>query len=136
MEYIVHRRFKKPSAAGKRLNLPYGTKVTSDNNGMICSPDGDLICFATSENAKLHFAINDDGQGLERGKLTYAIAYAPRNNGHAYRFSEAERIMLIRNWNRFLRQDTDMILFNEDFFRADTGELRRLADALNIKVRR
>ena len=131
MEYIVHRRFKKVSMIGERLNLPYGTVVMADDNGVIRTADGVPICYAASENAKMYFARNDDGNGLERGKLTYAIAYAPRNS--KFRFTDAERRMLSRDWQRFLRSDTDTILFNDDFFAADVGELRRLAGALNIR---
>ena len=44
--------------------------------------------------------------------------------------------MLETHWSRFLRDDVDTILFNEDFFNAQVPELAMLAAALNIKVRR
>lgn len=44
--------------------------------------------------------------------------------------------MLEREWAHFLRQDVEVILFNEDFFAAEVPELQKLADALHIKVRR
>lgn len=134
MKYITHRRFRKPSALGKQLNIPYGTELETKDN-FIIAPEGEPICFTTSENAKLHFARNDDGRGLERGKLTYAIAYAKRARG-GFRFSKGEIEMLERDWSHFLRKDVDTILFNEDFFTADVEELQRLADALNIRIRR
>ena len=86
------------------------------------------------------FARNDDGQGLERGKLTWAIAYSQRvrtgPNGRQQRFTEEEIELLERKWAHFLRQDVEVILFNEDFFAAAVPELKELADALHIKVRR
>ena len=98
------------------------------------------MCFATSENAKKHFARNDDGMGLERGKLTWAIAYSQRvrkgESGRVQRFTDQEIEMLEREWAHFLRQDVEVILFNEDFFAAEVPELAKLADALHIKVRR
>lgn len=82
----------------------------------------------------------DGGQGLERGKLTWAIAYSQRvrtgPNGRQQRFTEEEIELLERKWAHFLRQDVEVILFNEDFFAAAVPELKELADALHIKVRR
>lgn len=132
MEYITHRRFKRKAICGM-LNLRYSTKLHY-NGGMLTLEDGRLVCFATSENAKLHFARNDDGMGLERGALTYAIAYAPRKGMKGYRFTEAERGMLGKKYSHWLRQDVDMILFNNDFFAAPVDELRELAKRLNIKA--
>ena len=106
----------------------------------IITTEGKPICYATSEAAKMHFARNDDGQGLERGKLTWAIAYSKRvrtgPNGRQQRFTEEEIELLERKWAHFLRQDVEVILFNEDFFAAAVPELKELADALHIKVRR
>lgn len=88
----------------------------------IITTEGKPICYATSEAAKMHFARNDDGQGLERGKLTWAIAYSQRvrtgPNGRQQRFTEKEIELLERKWAHFLRQDVEVILFNEDFFAA------------------
>ena len=49
---------------------------------------------------------------------------------------EEEIELLERKWAHFLRQDVEVILFNEDFFAAAVPELKELADALHIKVRR
>ena len=132
MDYIVHRRFKKEAICGS-LNLRYGTKVEKQDD-MLWLDDVKAICFATSENAKLHFSRNDDGMGLERGKLTYAIAYAPRKSRTGYRFNDEERKLLTEKYSHWLRQDTDYILFNDDFFGAPVDELRELAKRLNIKA--
>lgn len=135
MKYITHHRFKELALCGEQLNIPYGTELETSGNAIILL-DGRMVCYLTSENTKKHFAINEDGHGLERGALTYAIAYSDRNVGSGCRFMEEEREMLVRDWDHFLRQDTDMILFNETFFAAQPEELKRLANALNIKVRR
>ena len=69
-----------------------------------------------------------------------AIAYSQRvrtgPNGRQQRFTEEEIELLERKWAHFLRQDVEVILFNEDFFAAAVPELKELADALHIKVRR
>ncbi|MCM1059100.1 MAG: hypothetical protein NC452_02275 [Eubacterium sp.] len=77
---------------------------------------------------------------MERGAITYAIAYGKRRNLQpngrtVYRFSDEEIRMLERDWRHFLREDVDVILFNHDFFNADIAELRRFADALKIKIK-
>ena len=135
MKYITHHRFKKLAICGERLNIPYGTELETAGD-FIVTQEGKAICYSTSENAKLHFARNDDGKGLKRGKLTYAIAYGKRAKGNGFRFSESEREMLERDWPHFLRQDVDALLFNETFFSAEPEELQKLADAFKIKVRR
>lgn len=139
MKYITHNRFKKLAACGETLNIPYGTELETAGN-FIVTPEGKPICYTTSENAKMHFARNDDGQGLRRGKLTWAIAYSQRvrtgPNGRQQRFTEQEIKLLEEKWAHFLRQDVEVILFNEDFFAAAVGELQQLADALHIKARR
>lgn len=132
MNYITHRRFKETAICGK-VNLRYGTPVVCDGN-LICTQGGEPICFATSENAKLYFARNDDGMGLERGALTYAIAYGKRKGVKGYRFTDAEREVLAKDYPHWLRQDVDFLLFNNDFFAATVEELRGLADKLKIKV--
>ena len=134
MKYITHRRYKQTAMCMKDLNMRYGTEVVREDDGIIYTMDGNPICFDTSANAHIHFARNDDGMGLERGALTYAIAYAPRKGMKGYRFTEAERGMLGKEYSHWLRQDVDMILFNNDFFAAPVDELRELADKLNIKI--
>ncbi len=138
MKYITHHRFRDLALCGKRLNIPYGTELETEGDSLV-TLDGKAVCFRTSENAKLHFARNDDGRGLERGGLTYAIAYGKRErheDGRRQRFTDKEIKMLLHDWPHFLRVDMDVILFNEEFFAADPDELQKLADALNIKGRR
>lgn len=139
MKYVVHNRYRGLDAGGKPMNVPYGTEFETIGD-FIATRSGRGICFTTSETAREYFAANDDGRGLERGALTYAIAYSRRErkwpDGSVRRFDQAEVEMLEREWSHWLRQDVDTILFNDDFFAAQPEELRRLADALKIKVRR
>ena len=140
MKFITHRRFKGIAACGEQMNIPYGTELDTAGDCII-TPEGKAVCFQTSENAKLHFACNDDGQGLKRGALTWAIAYSERRRESqsgmgVYRFSDEERKMLQRDWPHFLRDDCEFILFNERFFAAPVGQLQKLANTLNIKIRR
>lgn len=131
MNYIVHRRFRGKAICGE-VNLRYGTELR-ETEGMICTLDGRALAFPSSENAHLYFAQNDDGRGLERGALTYAIAYAPRGKG--VRFTEEERNLICEKYKHWIRQDCSMLLFNHDFFNADVDELQNLADKLKIKIK-
>ena len=134
MKYITHHRFKKKALCGKILNIPYGTELECRNN-ILYTPDNRMICYDTSENAKIHFAANDDGKGLERGKYTYEIAYGRKYvQKKGFRFSDKQRDIIGRHFQRFLRTDCDMIIFNEKFFRASIEDLKQMADELHIRV--
>lgn len=140
MRFITHHRYKGLALCGEQLNIPYGTELETEGESLVTA-EGKIVCYWTSENAKKHFAQNNDGRGLERGTLTWAIAYSQRQrkskaDGAFYRFSDEEREMLWRRWRHFLREDLDVIIFNEAFFAAAPEELQRLADELKIKVRR
>lgn len=135
MEYITHHRYKGLALCGETVNIPYGSTLGEEAGSLIWQEKE--ICFAHSENSKSHFAWNGDSQGLARGPLTYAIAYAPRKAGQkGYRFSEDEAEMLRTRWPQYLRQDVPVILFNSAFFAAPILELREMAAYLRIKVRR
>ncbi len=135
MRYIVHHRYRGPAADGESMNIPYGTEFDTIGD-FIATPQGKGICFVGSDVAQRYFACNDDGRGLERGALTYAIAFSNRKGGNGFRFSDSEIEMLERSWGHWLRQDVETIIFNEKFFAAQPEDLQRLADALKIKVRR
>ena len=133
---IVFRRFKELGICGD-VNIPYGTELIIDN-GFVTFPDGRKITKVHSQNYIQHFALNDDGQGLLRGKLTYAIAFSPRErkhkNGYVFRFSEDENDMIRREWGKYLMPYDDTILFNDNFYDAPIEDLKKLADALDIQI--
>lgn len=114
------------------MNLPYGTEL-QERDGFLYAGDNQ-ICAATSQTAKEHCAVNDDGQGLRRGVLTYAIAFK-RTDNSGFRFTERQRNIITEKYSRFLREDCEFIVFNEDFFRASIEELQQMAKDLNIKVK-
>jgi hypothetical protein len=137
MQYIVHHRMRDIVATGKKMNIPYGSTFETIGD-FIATADAQAICYITSEMAYEFFARNDDGKGLERGKLSYAIAYKNRvrysATGRRQRFTDEEIELLETHWSRFLRDDTDTIRFNRSFFEADPAELAAMAKMLQIKV--
>ena len=85
MKYITHHRFKELALCGSQLNIPYGTELECVGETLI-TPEGKAVCYRRSESGKKHFARNDDGRGLERGRLTHALAYSNRKAGNGFRF--------------------------------------------------
>lgn len=134
MRYVVHHRYKDAGMCGEVLNLPYGTELTCGEDGRIRTMDGKEICYATSENAKIHFSRDDDGEGLRRGQMTHAIAYDSRErhgaDGRLQRFTDEELDVLHRDYERWLRQDVSTVIFNQDFFDADVAEIEVLFNYL------
>ena len=119
MDYVVHHRFKSRALCGN-VNIPYGT-VVEDRNGVLCHGDKPL-CVARSQNGKEHFARNDDGNGLERGKITHWIAFEALRTGAKH--AEERRKLVCKEYERFLRPECDGIIFTDEFFHADIAELR------------
>lgn len=132
MQYVVTKRFKSKAACGDIVNLKWGTELQGDRKWILL-PDGKLCCAATSENGHRHFSRNDDGQGRRRGELTWAIAFSTRRPGRV-RFTDEERELLERKWQKFLKPDIDVILFNDAFFGAEIAELEEMATDLNIRA--
>ena len=73
-KYVVIERLRKKVTCGE-INLPYGTECYTiyhgDEKAIMC--DKGLVCYVSSKTAYKHFAQNDDGNGLERGRLTKSI---------------------------------------------------------------
>lgn len=128
MQYITHKRFHKMAACGEEMNIPYSS--TFNTIAGFIANGNKAICRTASLDAFMHFARNDDGNGIERGKLTYDIAYADRKvrreDGIQYRFTDYEIKMLVEEYPHFLKKTGDFILFNYDFFNAEIEELREL----------
>ena len=128
MEYVCHRRYQKRGANGKPYNLKVGSRF--DSIGQFIAYKNAAICSIRSEDAYMHFARNDDGRGLERGRLTYEIAYSDRhpNEDNGFRFTDEEARILMRDYSRFIRQDVDTIIFNFEFFNASIEELKEIKE--------
>ena len=140
--YIVFRHFRGqtlPDEEGKTyyVNLKYGDALVCVLGNLVSLADrtGKIICYQDSQNQYEYFAYNGDGNGLERGALTYAIAYAPHDNGTVFRFTQEEQDRLRLKWNHLLMEYEDAILFNEDFYKAPIEMLQTLAKELSIKKR-
>ena len=70
MKYIAHKRFKGQAICGT-VNIPAMTECYTENEFLVL--DGKKICVVFSENAHIYFAVNEDGCGIQRGRLTSEI---------------------------------------------------------------
>ena len=125
MDYIVTKRAKFNSISGP-VNLPYGTEV-QEEEGMLYF-DGNPLCITTSQNAYDHFSINDDGQGLERGKLTQAIiqTLSNRDKDHQARWDRVWEDELCQQYKR--TEHADYWIWNHAFYNAPIPDLRHIAN--------
>lgn len=114
---IVFQRFKGTCLCGT-ANIPAGTEAVRKNG--IIWVDGYPICYETSENAHRHFARNDDGNGLERGRLTREIQKRLKNRKE--KWSKVWEDPLCQKYKR--QDHPDHWLWNHDFYNAPIEDLQ------------
>ncbi len=130
MEYITHRRFKKVSISGE-VNIPAQQKCTAHQGTIFYN--NQAICYTTSENAHQYFALNTDGKGLERGRLTQLIqkTLAKKDKQHQQRWDkiwEDKRCQTYRN-----KGFEDFWLWGHAFFTAPIQDLQHIANLIGVK---
>ena len=124
MDYICFNRFKQNALCGK-VNIRYGTKLDETNN--VISHCGNPISYTKSQNAYDYFARNDDGKGLERGKLTAEIIKLLNNRKDGKYQNRWDRIWGDLSLLKYKRPEhDDYWLWNYDFFNASIEELNRI----------
>ena len=130
MKYIIYKRFRGKAICGD-VNLPAMT--VCECNGAIINHNGNPICSAKSENAHKYFAINEDGMGMVRGKLTQAIqkALAKRDNNYQKRWDKVWDDEICQLYKR--KEYADYWLWNHDFFNADIKTLEYIASLIGVK---
>ena len=130
MKYVVHRRFKDNAICGS-INLPAMTECECED-GLI-TYNNTAICYATSENAHQFFAVNEDGMGMERGRLTQSIqkALAKRDGSYQERWDKVWKDSVCEEYRR--KDYEDFWLWGQDFFNADIDVLRYIAKLVGAK---
>ena len=131
MKYIVHKRFKGKALCGD-INLPAMTVCECD--GTVIRHNDNNICFVKSENAHRFFALDEDGMGTERGKLTQAIqkTLSRRDSGYQERWDKVWDDEICQPYRR--KEHVDYWLWNHDFFNADISNLRHIAELVGAKI--
>lgn len=130
MKYIVHKRFKDKAICGY-VNLPALTECESSNGVIIFN--GKTLCCETSKNAHQHFARNDDGNGMLRGRLTQAILKTLSKRDAHYQ-ERWDKVWDDEASQKYKRDDyEDYWLWNHDFFHASIDDLRHIAQLVGAK---
>jgi hypothetical protein len=123
MNYITTHRFKQKSLSGP-TNLPYATPCTTA--GPIIRCGGKSLCYTTSQNAYDYFARDDDGHGLERGRLTAEIRsrLEKKDDNHQARW---DKLWADERANKLRRADhQDFWVWSFDFYNAEISELEHV----------
>ena len=121
MNYIATRRFKAHCYSG-HVNIPATTEL-EERDGLL-SLNGAPICLSTSQQAYDFFARNDDGCGMERGRLTAEIRkrLAKRDKGYQARW---DRIWADQRCQHFRRPEhDDHWVWSFDFYNAEVADLQ------------
>lgn len=130
IEYIIHKRFKDTAICGQ-VNLPATTVCTLTGN--LITYEGKPLCLSTSHSGHKHFARNDDGQGLFRGKLTTAIQnkLSKKDSEYQKRWDKIWQNSRCQKYKRV--EHKDFWLWNHDFFNASIDDLVYIANLIGIK---
>lgn len=130
--YIARKRarFK---AFGVPVNIPWGTQL-EEREGFIYL-GGQPLCTVTSDIAYAYFTQDNDGRGMERGKLLEAILARLRPRD--------ERDDCQSRWNliwadslcqKYRRPEhEDFWIWNYEFFNAPVEDLRHIAGLIGAK---
>ena len=129
IEYICHTRYDGVDCNSGHVLIRRGYRL--ERKGDVLFYKDKPVCVHRSLVGKQHFAINADGLGLERGKITRRLAYDPRGDG-SQRFTEQEQKLLREKYSHLLKPLDDVILFNDAFFELAPAELTELEHELEI----
>ena len=131
MKYTVHTRFNKNAICGN-VDLPISTECES-KDGIIYFEDKPL-CLVNSENSHLHFARNNDGLGIERGRVTKLIIEKLKVNDENYqkRWDKIWKCPICRGYKR--PEFADHWIWSHAFYNADINNLYHIARILEVEV--
>lgn len=133
MQYVIYKRFKDTALCGP-VNLK-ATLPCWESEGIIYY-EGKPLCFAASENALCHFARDDDGKGLLRGRLIGDIKrrLAKRDGDYQKRW---DKVWVDKLCAKFKRKEyADFWIWNKAFHDAEIGELEYVAELIGLEVQR
>lgn len=129
--YITTKRFK-GQAITSEVNIPYGTEVQCVIGYIV--HDNLPICANHSQNAYDYFARNDDGKGLERGKLIQEIkkVLSKKDSGYQDRWDKVWEDEVCLKYKR--PEYSDYWLWAHNFYNAEIEDLWYIAGLLSIKI--
>lgn len=128
MTYFTRRRYKKKCIQGY-VNIPYGTILDSDNNGLLYF-NMKPVCYNKSQDAFDYFVGNQDGQGEQRAKLVDWILEHTKKGISKDRYEQIWEMI----WNNDLYQNLrrkdhpDRWLWYVEFYSAPISLLEKLKE--------
>lgn len=130
MKYIAHRRLKKKAICGQ-VNIPAMTELDCADGAIVFK--GGIVCYEDCETAHQFFVRNDDGRGMERGRLTRAIVKALSRADGQYQDRWA-KVWADPVCRPYKRADDGHWLWNHEFYNADIDDLRHIAALVGAKA--
>jgi len=133
MDYVVHKDMNALVLRGE-THLTRGTQAYTYKN--IISINNEPICLTTSEIAYTYFARDDDGCGLERGKLITKIKDKLRSDNEKNSARKYKRrwklIWADESLHRFRRKEhEDFWIWNHDFYNASIEDLKYILNLIS-----
>lgn len=129
--YITRRRARFNAICGP-VNIPYGTELRREGEYLLM--DGSPICIVTSKNSHAFFTPDDDGDGIERGKLAGAILSVLERRDAA-RDERWEKVWNDDLCRRYKRPEHDEVwLWNHEFYGAPVEDLRYIAALVGARI--
>ena len=131
MQYVIYKRFKDSALCGL-VNLK-ATLPCWESEGIIFY-EGKPLCFAASENALCHFARDDDGKGLLRGKLISEIKrkLAKRDGAYQKRWDKVWTDPICLRFKR--KEFDDFWIWNKAFYDAEIADLEHIVRLIEVGV--
>lgn len=135
MQYITHTRCRIKSISGD-VNIPATTPV--ERIGDMLYYDGKPLCAVRSQNSLDFFCRDDDGNGMERGKLTKSIMVTLKERravddpAYQARWDKVwDDKLVCPQYKR--PEHADYWLWNQKFFDAPLDDLRYIAKLVGAK---
>ena len=126
MQYVVHQDFIGKAICGE-VNLSAGTKCTEIDGTIYYGFRA--ICRSNSNNACKFFSRDNDGQGMERGKLIRTIKNTLSE--HPERWDAVLNDIVCRQFDK--NPDGSTWEWNLAFYHASIATLRYIADLVAVK---
>ena len=132
MRYIAIKRYKRPERGERKaVNIPYGADVEEHGGSLYYK--GVAVCGDHSAVMREYFARNDDGRGLERGKLSQSIVKTLQirpgetREEHQKRWDVVWNDVLVCPRYRKTAQGSGDWLWSIEFFNAPVEDLNYIA---------
>ena len=131
--YVAARRARFLGISGP-VNIPRGTRL--EQQGRYIYHEGRQICTVKSKAAHDFLAPDDDGQGLERGRLIAAIRSRLEKRDAGYQARWNKLWGAPRFWRYRRPEHEDFWVWNQAFYEAPICDLQSIARLVGATVKR